>query len=592
MNSMCTPKSRNLSRILLMHVVLALLTLMLDPTAGAVQETPVSDPGNSVSSLRKVVPVRVGVLAHNGVDACKAMWQPTMDYLNSAMPDRLFDLVPLKFEEIEPAVKNASIDFLVCNPAIYVNMEVRYGATRILTLRNRIGTQIVSEYGGVIFCLADRPDLQTLHDVRGKRLAATSHTSFGGWLMSLREFKASGINPEKDFAGLIFLEEHPAVVRAILAREADVGIVRTDTLERMVIAGELDMAALRILPANINPENRVDFPYEHSTRLYPEWPLAKLHNTPEDLASLLAVALLRMPADSPAALSAHCGGWGICLNYTNVHDCLHEIQASPYENYDHIGFRDMYRQYWRWLSALGVLIAALIAALLMLRAKQRAMRLISERNQLILNSAGEGICGVDATGITTFINPMAEQMLGYSSAELLGNSLHVLTHHSQSDGSAYPQHECPILRSIRDGVVHQGNNEFFYRKDRTKFPITYSSRPIFAAGKTIGSVICFRDITEVIEAEGQLRQLSRAVEQSPATIVTTNPAGDIEYVNPKFIEITGYTLEEVLGKNPRVLKSGDKSEEDYRELWATITAGKEWRGEFHNKKSLLARICG
>jgi PAS domain S-box-containing protein len=87
-----------------------------------------------------------------------------------------------------------------------------------------------------------------------------------------------------------------------------------------------------------------------------------------------------------------------------------------------------------------------------------------------------------------------------------------------------------------------------------------------------------------MQAEEKLQQLSWAVEQSPASIVITNLAGDIEYANPKLVAVTGYTLAEVLGKNPRVLKSGEKSPEAYRELWQTITAGKEWRGEFHNKK--------
>ncbi len=85
-------------------------------------------------------------------------------------------------------------------------------------------------------------------------------------------------------------------------------------------------------------------------------------------------------------------------------------------------------------------------------------------------------------------------------------------------------------------------------------------------------------------AEEQVRKLSRAVEQSPVSIIITDTAGIIEYVNPKFTEVTGYASEEVIGANPRILKSGDMLPETYTRLWETIIAGKEWRGEFHNKK--------
>ncbi len=80
------------------------------------------------------------------------------------------------------------------------------------------------------------------------------------------------------------------------------------------------------------------------------------------------------------------------------------------------------------------------------------------------------------------------------------------------------------------------------------------------------------------------QKLSKAVEQSPAVIVITNTDGNIEYVNPKFTAITGYTFDEVLGKNPRILKSGEHNAAFYEELWKTISSGKEWKGEFHNKK--------
>lgn len=86
------------------------------------------------------------------------------------------------------------------------------------------------------------------------------------------------------------------------------------------------------------------------------------------------------------------------------------------------------------------------------------------------------------------------------------------------------------------------------------------------------------------KAEEENRKLLRGIEQSPATIVITDIDGRIEYVNPKFTEVTGYTFEEAIGNNPRILKSGEKSPEEYKLMWETIKNGKEWRGEFHNKK--------
>ena len=93
-----------------------------------------------------------------------------------------------------------------------------------------------------------------------------------------------------------------------------------------------------------------------------------------------------------------------------------------------------------------------------------------------------------------------------------------------------------------------------------------------------------RDITIRKSAEENLRKLSRGVEQSPATIMITDINGNIEYVNPKFTEVTGYTFEEVKGLNPRILKSGNRSSGEYARLWETIMSKKEWRGEFQNKK--------
>ncbi len=93
-----------------------------------------------------------------------------------------------------------------------------------------------------------------------------------------------------------------------------------------------------------------------------------------------------------------------------------------------------------------------------------------------------------------------------------------------------------------------------------------------------------RDISERISAEDQLRLLSEAVEQSPDVVVITNPAGEIEYVNQEFVQVTGYTMEEVIGRNPNILKSGLTPPEVYQAMWTTIRAGNQWLGEFQNRK--------
>ncbi len=105
-----------------------------------------------------------------------------------------------------------------------------------------------------------------------------------------------------------------------------------------------------------------------------------------------------------------------------------------------------------------------------------------------------------------------------------------------------------------------------------------------AEGKPEVMVGVSRDVTEQKQLADHLETLSAAVEQSQVSVVITDPKGSIEYVNKKFTDVTGYTMQEALGENPSILKSGDQSEEVYTELWSTIAQGKSWNGEFKNRK--------
>ena len=132
---------------------------------------------------------------------------------------------------------------------------------------------------------------------------------------------------------------------------------------------------------------------------------------------------------------------------------------------------------------------------------QEALRRVTRQSQLILDSTGEGIYGVDLTGSITFVNPAAAKMLRWDVHGFIGKHEHEAIHHSRPDGAAYPWAECPIHASIRDGTTQQVGHEVFWRHDGSSLPIEYISTPIREQDQIAGAVIAFRDITERLEVE-------------------------------------------------------------------------------------------
>jgi PAS domain S-box-containing protein len=118
------------------------------------------------------------------------------------------------------------------------------------------------------------------------------------------------------------------------------------------------------------------------------------------------------------------------------------------------------------------------------------------QNRLILDSAGEGIYGIDAEGRTTFVNAAAERMLGWETRELIGKNIHHVIHHSHRDGNDYCAADCPIYQAFRDGVKRNVDNEVFWRKDGAAIDVEYTSTPIHDNGHLIGAVVIFRDVTQ------------------------------------------------------------------------------------------------
>ena len=136
------------------------------------------------------------------------------------------------------------------------------------------------------------------------------------------------------------------------------------------------------------------------------------------------------------------------------------------------------------------------------------LRAAEEQTRLILESAGEGIYGLDLDGRTTFVNPAAAEMLGYTTEELVGKPMHALVHHSYPDGTAYPRENCPMYAAFTDGKTHIVTDEVLWRKDGSSFPVEYTSTPTRKDGELVGAVIVFRDITERKQVEDELQRLA------------------------------------------------------------------------------------
>ena len=265
-------------------------------------------------------PVRFGVLAKRGVEKTMRQWQATGDYLSKKLK-REVRVIPLKFVDIEPALKNRSIDFLLANSAFYARFEKEYSLRAITTMVNKKGVVALNKFGGVLFVRRDS-NIKDLEDIRGKRYMCVKFTSFGGAYMAARLLKENGIDPQKDCASYTEGGTHDNVVMAVLHRKTDIGTVRSDTLERMAAEGTIQMDVFRII-------NNIEdgFQFVHSTQLYPEWPLAACQSTDAKLARNVAKAMMLLKSTDKAMTDAKVYSWTYPANYSDVTACLREIGA-------------------------------------------------------------------------------------------------------------------------------------------------------------------------------------------------------------------------------------------------------------------------
>jgi PAS domain S-box-containing protein len=244
-----------------------------------------------------------------------------------------------------------------------------------------------------------------------------------------------------------------------------------------------------------------------------------------------------------------------------------------------------------------LLLGALAAVLRGANKRRKAEAELADEHaklESVLDSASQvSIIAADLSGNIIFSNAGAQRMLGYTAAEMRGRTpefIHLLPEIQErgeelSKITGKPVRGFDVFVELARQVGFENREWTYVRKDKTTFPVELVVTGMKDhAGKLTGFLGLATDISARRNAEMEMRKLSTAVKASPTSIVITDRDARIEYANPKFFKLTGYTEAELLGQNPRVISAGSTPKETYTELWATLLAGREWNGEFLNRK--------
>lgn len=207
---------------------------------------------------------------------------------------------------------------------------------------------------------------------------------------------------------------------------------------------------------------------------------------------------------------------------------------------------------------------------------EEALRESEEKYRSLVENSPDAVA-IYIEGKIVFVNEEGIRMIGaVNKDEIIGKPVLQFIHPDSTESII--QRMIDVLRDSNASDIVEEKLIDLYGK-----PIDVELKAIPTLYEQQEAVqVIIHDISERKRTQEKIKQLSQAVEQSPVSIIITNTSGIIEYVNPKFTEISGYSFDEVVGQNPRVLKSGHTTQSEYKELWQTISAGHEWHGEFHN----------
>lgn len=303
----------------------------------------------SFSSLAEQKLVRIGVLAFNGPAYTLARWQPTIDYLNAALPEYHFVIVPADIPTLDNLVESGLVDFTLTNGVHFLIYKYNNQAVKMLNL-NPFHGEAKHAIGSALIGRVDEPDIISLKQLRGRSIISVSDKAFGGFRVMLREFMEEGIE-KGDLKKLTFIGyPQQKLLTKVLNKEADFAIAPTCLLERKIRDGTIPANSLKVIRKQVPESN---FACQTSSKLYPNWTLARMKHVPADYANHIARILLTIPPASEIAVAGRYGGWSVPIDDSAIYQLMDDIRVSIQPSY----LTRLWVQYRGWvLISIGLLL--------------------------------------------------------------------------------------------------------------------------------------------------------------------------------------------------------------------------------------------
>lgn len=523
--------------------------------------------------------LRLGILAFRPKEQALVQWQPFATYLQNAI-GKPIALHIYNYPEFTQAVAEGKVDIILTNPGHYIVLKNKYKLSAPLVTQITQKNDItLTQFAGVIFTRHDAL-IATLSDLEDKKIALTDTDSLGGYQMQAYELAMKGITLENEQI-LATGMPHDKVIDAVLSHQADVGFVRTNVLEDMVQEGKLVLSDIKI----INEQHDSHFPYVHSTKLYPEWPLVVVPELDEHIARALTIALLSLPSESEAAKRAQIYGFTVPADYKGVEDALRVLRVPPFEGIPKFTLADFWARYSHYISlGLFLLLLAIMGIGTQLYRQNRRIRhnekhllLVQDNLQSTLDAIPDALFEMSLDGIYYRVGrshayrelPLSESVVGKSVDELYAPSV----------AAVFKQ---ALQEANREGSVFGYQ---YAQEDNGKirwFELSVAKKK--EAHDVAHFIVLSHDITHRKEAEAKLKLAASVFTYAREGIMITNASGEIVEVNDTFTCITGYSHNEVVGQNPRILKSGRQGEFFYKQLWQSLIEKGHWYGEISNRR--------